>query len=222
MQTNKVFIVGTGEFAQIAYEYFTYDSDFEIVAFCVNKEYIKTATLYGLPVIPYEEIQERLPAGEYLAFTGIPASDMNRTRTRFYQDLKSMGYAFATYVSSRAFVWRNVSIGENSFIFEMNTLQPFVTVGNNCILWSGNHVGHRTVIQDNCFVASHAVISGYCEIGCGSFIGVNATFNDNVKIAENCLIGAAAHLTKDTEPERIYIGGPARPVPGKSSFDAGI
>ena len=51
---------------------------------------------------------------------------------------------------------------------------------------------------------------------------VNATLNDNVRIAENCLIGASSHITKDTEAERIYIGVPARAVPGKSSFDAGI
>lgn len=222
MQPKKVFIVGAGEFAQIAYEYFTHDSDFEVVAFCVNKEYIKEPTLCDLPVIPYEEVESRFPPRDYLAFTGIPASDMNRTRTRFYQDLKTKGYAFATYVSSRAFVWRNVRIGENSFIFEMNTLQPFVTIGNNCVLWSGNHVGHRSVIHDNCFITSHAVISGYCEIGAGAFIGVNATLNDNVQIAESCLIGASSHIGKDTEAERIYVGVPGRAVPGKSSFDAGI
>lgn len=222
MQAKKVFIVGAGELAQIAYEYFTYDSDFEVVAFCVNKEYIKEPTLYDLPVVPYEEVETRFPAHDYLAFTGIPASDMNRTRTRFYQDLKAKGYAFATYVSSRAFVWRNVSIGENSFIFEMNTLQPFVTIGNNCILWSGNHVGHRSVIHDNCFITSHAVISGYCVVGAGAFIGVNATLNDNVRIAESCLIGASSHIAKDTDAERIYTGSPGRAVPGKSSFEAGI
>lgn len=222
MPSKKIFIVGAGEFAQIAYEYFTYDSEFEVVAFCVNKEYIESPTLCDLPVVPYEEVETRFPAKEYRAFTGIPASDLNRTRTRFYQELKGKGYSFATYVSSRAFVWRNAVIGENSFIFEQNTIQPFVTVGNNCILWSGNHVGHRTVIGDNCFITSHAVISGYCQLGAGCFVGVNATLNDNVKIGEACLVGSGSLIDKDTQPERIYVGSPARPVPGKSSFDAGI
>ena len=47
-------------------------------------------------------------------------------------------------------------IGENSFIFENNVIQPFVRVGNNCILWSGNHVGHRTVLRDHVFVMAPA------------------------------------------------------------------
>lgn len=222
MKSKKIFIVGAGEFAEIAYEYFTHDSEYEVVGFCVNRAYINEKVKFGLPVVPYEEIEKHFPAEKYMAFVGIPASDLNRLRTKFYNDLKNMGYEFATYISSRAFVWRNAEIGENTFIFEDNTIQPFVKIGNNCILWSGNHIGHRTVIQDNCFVTSHAVISGYCNIGSGSFIGVNATLNDNITVAENCLIGSGSLIVKNTEPEKIYVGNPARAVPGKSSFSAGI
>ncbi len=222
MKIKKLFIVGAGEFAEIAYEYFTHDSDYEVVGFCVNRSYITQETKCGLPVVAYEDLETVFPKENYHAFTGIPASDLNRTRTKFYSDLKSKGYSFATYISSRAFVWRNAEIGENTFIFEDNTIQPFVTVGSNCILWSGNHVGHRTIINDNCFITSHAVISGYCNIGPGSFIGVNATLSDNIVVGENCLIGSGSLIVKNTEPEKIYVGNPARAVPGKSSFAAGI
>ncbi|HEX6591711.1 MAG TPA: acetyltransferase [Moraxellaceae bacterium] len=216
---KKLVLIGAGEFALIANEYFTHDSDYEVVAFCVNRDYIKEAELEGKPVVAYEELQQRYPAGEYSIFVAIPASQLNRLRKKFYLELKAQGYAFATYVSSRAFVWRNAKVGENTFIFEANVIQPYVEVGNNCILWSGNHVGHRTVIRDHVFIASHAVISGYCDIGAGSFVGVNSTFNDNVKVADSCIIGSGALVVKDTEAERVYVGSPARPVPNKSSFD---
>lgn len=220
---QKLIIVGGGEQAEIAYEYFTHDSDFEVVAFSVEREFINQQTLAGRPVVPYEELESLFPAEEYFIFIAIPSSQLNRLRTRFYLDAKGKGYRFATYVSSRAFVWHNVRIGENTFIFENNVIQPFVTIGNNCILWSGNHVGHRTVIKDHTFIASHAVISGYCEIGEGCFIGVNSTFNDHVKVGDHCIIGSGALITKDTEPERIYVSTSAtKPVPGKSSFDAGF
>lgn len=217
---KKLVLVGAGEMAEIANEYFTYDSDYEVVAFSVEREYIKQTEMAGKPVVPYEEIEILYPATEYYMFVAIPSSQLNRLRTRFYLDGKVKGYRFATYISSHAFVWRNAQIGENTFIFENNVVQPFVTIGNNCILWSGNHIGHRTVIRDHVFIASHAVISGYCEIGEGCFVGVNATFNDNVKIADYCIIGSGALITKDTDPERIYVGSAARAVPGKSSFDA--
>jgi acetyltransferase-like isoleucine patch superfamily enzyme len=69
------------------------------------------------------------------------------------------------------------------------------------------------------FVSSHAVISGYCVIGAGSFIGVNSTFNDHVKVAPDNIIGSGALVTRDTEPGRVYVGSPAKAVPGRSSFD---
>jgi sugar O-acyltransferase (sialic acid O-acetyltransferase NeuD family) len=213
-------LIGGGEFAQIALEYFTHDSDYEVVALSVERDYLNEPDLAGLPMVAYEEIERRYPPSEFEAFVAIPSSQLNRLRTRFYQNAKQKGYRFATYVSSRAFVWHNARIGENTFIFENNVIQPFVTVGNNCVLWSGNHVGHRTIIRDNVFIASHAVISGYCDIGEGCFIGVNTTFNDHVKIAPNCVIGSGALITKDTEANRIYASVASRPVPGKSSFDA--
>jgi len=212
-------LIGAGEFAQIACEYFDHDSDYRVVAFSVESEYLLQPTLAGRPVVAYETLEDRYPPADVDMFVAIPSSQLNRLRTRLYLDAKRRGYRFASYISTHAFVWRNVELGENSFIFEGNVIQPFVRVGNNCILWSGNHVGHRTVVCDNVFVASHAVISGYCEIGENSFVGVNATFNDHVKVAADNVIGAGALVTRDTEPGRIYVGSPARAVPGKSSLD---
>lgn len=215
-------LIGAGEFAQIACEYFQHDSDYDVVAFSVEREYIAQPTLADRPVVAYEALEQLYPPAQVDVFVAIPASGLNRLRTRFYQDAKRKGYRFATYISSRAFVWRNADIGENSFIFENNVIQPFVHIGDNCVLWSGNHVGHRTVVHDNAFIASHAVISGYCEIGESSFVGVNTTFNDRVKIAQDCVIGSGALVVRDTEPGRVYVGSPARALPDRSSFDVSL
>ena len=212
-------LVGAGEFAQIACEYFEHDSERDVLAFSVERDYLTQPTLAGRPVVAWETLESTYPPADVDLFVAIPASQLNRLRTRFYRDARRKGYRCASYVSTRAFVWRNAEVGENSFVFEGNVIQPFVRIGNNCILWSGNHVGHRTVVHDNVFIASHAVISGYCEIGQSSFIGVNSTFNDHVKVAPDNVIGAGALVTRDTEPGRIYVGSPAKAVPGKSSLD---
>ncbi|NHF68287.1 acetyltransferase [Xanthomonas hortorum] len=212
-------IIGDGEFAQIACEYFQHDSDYSVVAFSVERDFLLRPTLAELPVVAFEELEQRYPPEQYEVFVAIPATQLNRLRTRFFEDMVRRGYRCASYVSSRAFVWRNAQIGANCFIFEGNVIQPFTRIGDNCILWSGNHIGHRTVVQDNVFIASHAVISGYCEIGRGSFIGVNATLSDKVRIASDNIIGAGALVTRHTEVERVYVGSPARAVAGRSSFD---
>lgn len=217
---SNLVIVGDGEFAEIAYEYFTHDSPYEVVAFAVERDYLEREELFGLPVVGLDEVVERFPPAEHDAFVAITNTQLNRVRRRLCRESKELGYRLATYVSSRAFVWHNVEIGENSFIFENNVLQYHVRVGNNTVLWSGNHVGHRTVIGDDVFITSHAVISGYCRIGDGCFLGVNCTLGDHVTIPPDCIVGMGAAVVKDLpEPGRVYVGSPAKPME-KSAYDA--
>jgi sugar O-acyltransferase (sialic acid O-acetyltransferase NeuD family) len=215
---EKIVVVGAGEQAELAYEYFTHDSPHEVVAFSVESEFLDNEELFGLPVIPFEEITEQYGPGEYRAFVAISSTQLNRIRTRLYREVKERGYQCVSYVSSHAFVWHNVEIGENTFVFENNVLQYGVSVGDNVILWSGNHVGHQTKIEDNCFVSSHVVISGFCTIGNGSFLGVNSTFGDGLTVGRDCVIGAGAVVVKDTEPRKVYVGNPAKPL-DRDSFE---
>ena len=57
MNKEKLIIVGDSAFAEIAYEYFTYDSDYEVVAFSVEKAYLKRNRLFGLPAVPFEDLE---------------------------------------------------------------------------------------------------------------------------------------------------------------------
>lgn len=218
-KTKKLVIVGDGEFAEIAYEYFTYDSEYEVVAFAVEREYKKRNALFQLPIIEFESMQEKYSIKEYEVFVAITYTQLNRVRTRLYENVCKMGYKCASYVSSGAFVWRNVKIGQNTFIFEDNTIQYHVEIGNNVILWSGNHIGHRTVIEDNVWLTSHVVISGFCHIGNGCFLGVNATLGDNVTIADDVILAAGALTVKNlTEKGKVYVGSPAKDI-GRTSYE---
>ena len=211
-EPSKIVIVGDGETAELAYEYFTHDSPHEVVAFSVESEYAKKDSLFGLPVVHFEEIERAHDPASHAAFVAISYTQLNRVRARLYREAKRKGYRFVSYVSSRAFVWHNVQIGENCFIMENNVLQYAVRVGNNVVLWSGNHVGHQTVIHDNVFVSSHVVISGYCEIGENCFLGVNSCLANNISIGKDCLIGMGAVVNKSTEERKVYVGSPAKPL----------
>jgi sugar O-acyltransferase (sialic acid O-acetyltransferase NeuD family) len=214
---EKIIIIGAGEFAQIAYEYFTHDSPYEVVAFSAEKEFITEPELLGLPVIPFEEIEIHYNPQQFSAYVAITYTQLNRVRARLYHEAKKKGYRFISYVSSHAFIWHNVEIGENTFIFENNVLQHMVKIGNNVVLWSGNHIGHRTIIRDHVYASSHCVISGYCDIGEYCFLGVNSTYNDKIKVAKDCIIGSGAVVVKNTEERKVYVGNPAKPME-KDSF----
>ena len=133
-----------------------------------------------------------------------------------FAEAQRRGYKLLSYVSPDATVRSQHPVGENCFIFEDNTIQPFVRIGANVTLWSGNHIGHHSVIEDHNFVSSHVVISGHCHVSSYCFLGVNSTVAHQVKLAEGTLLGAGAVVAKDTEPNGVYV--PARVVKlGKTS-----
>ena len=111
-----------------------------------------------------------------------------------------------SYVSSRCSYLSQHPPGDNCFILEDNTVQPFVTIGNDVTLWSGNHIGHDSSIGDHCFISSHVVVSGHVSVGPSCFIGVNATLRNSIAIAERTLIGAGAVIMKNTTPGSVYPG----------------
>ena len=201
---DKLLIFGGGETALLAYEYFTNDSNYEVVAFVMDSDFIRENRINGLPVVPFTEVLSKFPKAEYTAFVAVSSTKLNRERVELFSRVERLGYHFASYISSKAFVWKNAEIGRNVFILEDNTIQPFTKVGDNVVMWSGNHLGHRSVIESHCFVSSHCVISGFCTVGRGSFLGVNCTIEDNVNIEEDSFIGAGALIRKNVGECGLY------------------
>jgi sugar O-acyltransferase (sialic acid O-acetyltransferase NeuD family) len=199
-------IFGSGDIAQLAHYYFSTDSEYEVVAFTVDAAYIQDTTFCDLPVVAFENVPTLYPSDQYDFFVALSYSKLNAIRKEKYLAAKALGYRLVSYISSRASVLNQGAIGDNCFIFEDNTIQPFVKLGNNITLWSGNHIGHHSVIKDHTFIASHVVVSGGVEIGEQCFIGVNATLRDHIKIGDRCVLGAGTLLLADAEPEGVYIG----------------
>jgi len=203
---KKIVIFGLGDIAQLAHFYFTTDSLSEVVAFTVDAAYLEASSFLDLPVVPFEEVSQHYPSENFDLFIALSYSKINAVRKEKFLAAKEMGYKLVSFISSRATVLNEGRIGENCFIFEDNTIQPFVTIGNNVTLWSGNHIGHHSVIHDHTFIASHVVVSGGVEIGEQCFIGVNATMRDHIKVGDRCVIGAGALLLGDAEPDGVYLG----------------
>ena len=206
MIKKYLIIFGLGDAAQLAHYFFSKDSYYEVVAFTVDTAYISEDAFCGLPIIAFDKITEYYPPDHFEIFIALGYSKLNAVRKEKYLAAKALGYQIASFISSYATVLNDGCIGENCFILEDNTIQPFVTIGNNVTLWSGNHIGHHSTIKDHCFIASHVVVSGGVEIGEQCFIGVNATLRDHIKIGEKCVIGAGALILADAEPEGVYIG----------------
>ena len=202
---DNVIIFGTGDLARLARIYFVEDGGMDVVAFAADGQYVTEPKFEGLPLLPIEDARKRFPPGSVKMFVAVGYKGVNRTRAAVYQRLKAAGYGFVSYVHSTVRTWSSNNIGENSFIFEDNTIQPNVTIGNNVILWSGGVLCHDSVIEDHCFLSAHVCIAGYAKIGPYCFLGINATIRDGVTVAERNVIGAGAIILADTEPDGVYV-----------------
>jgi sugar O-acyltransferase (sialic acid O-acetyltransferase NeuD family) len=204
--TRPLILFGAGDIGELAHYYFENDSDYKVEAFTVDGAYLEESTFKCLPVVPFEEVASVYSPDGYDLFIALSYAKLNQARREKYLAAKALGYSLPSYVSSKATVLNDGRIGDNCFILEDNTIQPFVRIGNNVTLWSGNHIGHHSVIHDHCFVASQVVVSGGVEIGEACFLGVNATLRDHISVGENCVIGAGVLLLEDAQPDGVYRG----------------
>lgn len=206
---KKVIIFGINDFAELANYYISSDSEYEVSGFSVTHEFMPTSEKFcGLPVVDFNLVEKIFSPVEYYFFAPMSASKMNKNREAIYNLIKLKGYQLISYISNNATVLTS-SIGENCFILEDNTIQPFVNIGNNAVIWSGNHIGHHSLIANNVTITSHVVISGHCEIGNNCFLGVNSTISNGVKLAEGTLVSLATVIESNTSAWSIYKGYPA-------------
>jgi sugar O-acyltransferase (sialic acid O-acetyltransferase NeuD family) len=206
MKKRPLVIFGNGNIAELAHFYFTTDSEFQVVAFTVDRDFAQASKFINLPVVPFDEIVSAFTPEECDMFIALSYSHLNTIRMKKYEAAKALGYRLASYISSRANCLTTQPIGDNCFILEDNTIQPFVRIGNNVTLWSGNHIGHHSTVKDHSFLASHIVVSGGVDVGEQCFIGVNATLRDHIRIGDRCVIGAGSLILADAEAEGVYVG----------------
>lgn len=210
-----IVLFGTGDIAALACRYFEWDSPHRVAAFTVDAAYLREPEFMDRPVVAFETVAEAYPPDRFGFFVALSYNQLNRLRAARVAAARALGYRLVSYVSSRASTFPDLTHGENCFILEDNTIQPFATIGHNVTLWSGNHIGHHSVIEDDVFISSHVVVSGGARIGQGCFVGVNSTIRDHVTIGRECVIGAGALVLEDQADHGVLAprGTERSPVP---------
>lgn len=209
---SSVVIFGNREWADLAHIYLSHDSPHDVVAFTLDRDHMRQKEHRGLPVVPFEDVTKEFPPDQYRIFIPISFKQMNRLRAAKYEQAKQMGYRFISYISSKTTTWPGFSCGENCFILEDNTIQPFCHIGNNVVLMTGNHIGHHTVIKDHVTITSHVAVGGKCTIERYCFFGLNSTIREESVLAEGTLVGAGAVIMRDTKEWELYKALPTVPA----------
>ena len=212
---KKIIIFGTGELAQRIFFYLQ-DSEDTVIAFCANKSKIDKEELLGLPVVAFEDIEEKFSPNEFSMFIALAYSEMNKKRTKFFEEAKNKGYELYSYIHPSTKIWDKFEMGENCFILANNVIQPFVKIGNNVLIGSNNLISHNTTINDNCFITSNVTMGGHITMGKNCFVGLSSTINQRIKIGNQCIIGASTIITKDVNDKEVYAENSSKKLPQSS------
>ncbi len=202
---KKIILFGAGNVAEVAYHYLKEDSSFEVVAFALDKEYIKENEFLGLPLVPFEDVESIYPPNQFKMFVVIGFDNLNKTRAERCRQAKEKGYELVSYISSKANIASNVKIGENCFIAEFNSIQACSEIGDNVVLMSSNVINHHCKIKDHNWISAGVIIAGCTTIESYCFIGVNASIGNGISIGRETYISSGANITKSREQESVFI-----------------
>ena len=210
---KPVIVFGNQDSASTTLYYLSVDSPHRVAAFTVDQDRIGHATHEGLPVVPFETIQEEFPPDQFdfifpAGFQLTNPYNTNVFRRSRYERIHAMGYAFVNYISSRAMVASNVTIGQNVLIYEGAIVQPFVTIGNNTIVRSGVNLGHHSIVRDHCFISAEVTVGSRADIGSQTFIGLNTTVLNSITIGSGSFIGSSSLINRNTHEFSKNLGIP--------------
>lgn len=133
------------------------------------------------------------------------------TRRRIVEKLHGMGHRnFATLLHPRAWVGRNVGIGEGSVIASGTQITCDIEIGAHAILNLNCTVGHDTIIGDFVTLNPATNVSGNVKIATGCEFGTNGAILPGVSVGEWVIVGAGTLLNKPVPPNVTIVG-----VPGK-------
>lgn len=208
---RKLVIFGLKNLAEIVHYYFTHDSDWTTVAFTVDAAYLRESTFQGLPVVPFEEVEQHYPPQEYSMFVAIGIGQLNTQRAAKVAQAQAKGYRLASFVSSRAICPPELHVGPNTMIMEKAHVMPFVTIGPDTVIWNGTILGFHSRIGAHCWLTA-PILGETVTVGDYTFIGLNATVAPYVSVGKNNIIGAGALIMKDTKDDEVYAGHVSTPA----------
>ncbi len=216
---KNLIIYGDSSYAEMIAHYFQTDSDYQVVAFCVDEEYKARDESGGLPVVALENIEDHFSTEEHHIFAAIGYKSV-RTHKVLFEKIARLSFPVASYISSKAIVDSSSNIGINCLVLPGVILEPNTVIEENCFINSGAIVCHHTCIKAHSILAAGSLIGGHTTIGESSLIGFNATVAELLQVGSETLLGAGSLLLQNTENHTMYVGTPAKAI--RKHIDTGI
>ena len=208
---KDIIIYGIGPLAKLMNYYFTNDSQYNVIGFTVDKEYIKSNEYNGKPVVIFDEVANHYHPNDYLMFVAIGYNNM-LNRALLYNKAKAKGYSLVNYISSNANISNDLIIGDNNVLMQGVTVEPFIKVGNNNIFWSNTLLGHDLKIGNHNYISACCLLGGNCTFGNKIFVCNSVSTINGLKIDDNSTLYPGAVIYKNVGIDTHWLGNPAKKI----------
>jgi sugar O-acyltransferase (sialic acid O-acetyltransferase NeuD family) len=169
-------------------------------------------SLWGVPVMNFEEFLRSRPVGQVALGVGANAS-----RQAVHARLLDAGVAVSTIVHASAVVAATATVGEGSVLMAGAVVNPDARVGVGCIVNTGAVVEHDCVLGPYAHLSPNAALGGNVWIGERTHLGVGAVAIPGVHVGSDVIVGAGAAIVRDVPDGSKVAGVPARPLQKKGS-----
>lgn len=202
---TKIVIFGTGKVAAVAADIFAEQSETEVIAFTVDRQWLNADTLNGKPVVAFEDLTTRYPPGSVSLFLAIGYHQINRLRARKHDALRALGYQTVNCISRRAWVAPSAKLGSNCLIMPNAVIEPEATVGDNVVVWSNTTIGHHSTLDDHVWISGNTVIGGAARLETRCFAALGAVVGNEVRIGAGSFLGAGTLTTRCQQKNTVII-----------------
>lgn len=215
---KDLIIFGNADFARLLKYYIEQDDDRKIACFTVNRSSIQEDTFFGLPVVPFETVQDQYPPEQYDMLLGIGNGHMNDTRKRIFFECKEKGYEIASFIHSSSKI-HNAQIGEGNIILEDCLIYPYAKLGTGNLLWDHVVISHDCEIGDFNTFSGGADLCGYVTIGNNGYFGKQCLLNDRLKVGDYVLVGACAYAKRNLKDYAVITAPKSVTLDNRRSTD---
>ena len=109
-----------------------------------------------------------------------------------------------------AVVSNYTKLGDGNIICAGVVINPECKMGNHSHINIGSTLGHDVLMLDYVTVMPGSKVSGNVNLKSKSMVVTGATIIQGLTIEENVVLGAGTVVTKNTKPNYLYVGVPAK------------
>lgn len=163
-----------------------------------------------IPWLGGDDRLDSLDRSDVSVLIGVGSAGDPTRRVQVYEMARSRGFSIAAVVHARAFVERDVKLGEGVQIMAGALVQTGSVLGDNVLINTGGIVDHDARVGDHVHIAPGVALSGGVRIGARSHVGTGARVIQGITIGRDVVVAAGAAVIRDV-PDGVRVAGvPAR------------